>query len=154
MMGVSFTLPSMWDSMIFPFYFKAKIKLIIKLVINQQVASSCEWLGEDHLEKGGTKLAPHSLPHLVPHGNPLAPNLPLIHGPMTRAKPRAKPEPGPHLAQAQPAPAAAAVAWCGCGCCRVVARLRLCLATAGRGCHHGAPARLAPSIRMLGALRC
>ena len=66
MMGVSFTLPSMWDSMIFPFYFKAKIKLIIKLVINQQVASSCEWLGEDHLEKGGTKLAPHSLSHNRP----------------------------------------------------------------------------------------
>ena len=66
MMGVSFTLPSMWDSMIFPFYFKAKIKSIIKLVINQQVASSCEWLGEDHLEKGGTKLAPHSLSHIRP----------------------------------------------------------------------------------------
>ena len=66
MMGVSFTLPSMWDSMIFPFYFKAKIKSIIKLVINQQVASSCEWLGEDHLEKGGTKLAPHSLSHNRP----------------------------------------------------------------------------------------
>ena len=66
MMGVSFTLPSMWDSMIFPFYFKAKIKSIIKLVINQQVASSCEWLGEDHLEKKGTKLAPHSLSHNRP----------------------------------------------------------------------------------------
>lgn len=66
MMGVSFALPSMWDTLIFPFYFKAKIKLIIKLVINQQVASSCEWLGEDHLEKGGTKLAPHSLSHIRP----------------------------------------------------------------------------------------
>src|SRR6187397_1677372 len=66
MMGVSFTLPSLWDSMIFPFYFKAKIKLIIKLLINQQVASSCEWLGEDHLEKGGTKLASHSLSHNRP----------------------------------------------------------------------------------------
>lgn len=65
-MGVSFALPSMWDTLIFPFYFKAKIKLIIKLVINQQVASSCEWLGEDHLEKGGTKLAPHSLSHIRP----------------------------------------------------------------------------------------
>lgn len=70
MMGVSFTLPSMWDSMIFPFYFKAKIKLTIKLVINQQVASSCEWLGEDHLEKGGTKLAPHSLSHNRPPHSP------------------------------------------------------------------------------------
>ena len=70
MMGVSFALPSMWDTLIFPFYFKAKIKLIIKLVINQQVASSCEWLGEDHLEKGGTKLAPHSLSHSRPTHSP------------------------------------------------------------------------------------
>ena len=71
MMGVSFTLPSMWDSMIFPFYFKAKIKLIIKLVINQQVARSCEWLGEDHLVKGGgLNLLPTPSPitgHLTPH---------------------------------------------------------------------------------------
>ena len=66
MMGVSFTLPSMWDSMIFPLV----DLLIIKLVINQQVASSCEWLGEDHLEKGGPNMFPTPSPitgHLTPH---------------------------------------------------------------------------------------
>ena len=149
----------MWDNEIFTFYFKAKIKLLSKLVINQQVSSIHERVGEDHLEMG-TKLAPHSLPHLVPHGNPLAPNLPLIHGPMARAKPRAKPEPGPSPARNWPAPGPSPA--CTSCCCGMV-RLRLlpwCGAAAAvpsRGwlwLQHGALARLAPSIRMLGALRC
>ena len=89
MMGVSFALPSMWDTLIFPFYFKAKIKLIIKLVINQQVASSCEWLGEDHLEKGGTKLAPHSLSHNRPtHSHTLKDHKPHGTHPWAPRQPR------------------------------------------------------------------
>ena len=73
MMGVSFTLPSMWDSMIFPFYFKAKIKLIIKLVINQQVASIQGGVGEDHLKERGPNLLPTLTP-ITGHLNPITLN--------------------------------------------------------------------------------